>query len=235
MRRPIKDALRPEVKALPSSGPLSMSQIQGEFGGSNPISLSEYYGAAAGVPSSGTISISDFRGKSNSFNLTSWGTLSKANWVITKTKQCSYGIQSGVADSGTRLRVTCGMDGTQLWQKSAAYTYKLTGIFSALPDVGPEHVGMRLRGPAEFRFYGGQHESTTSYLTGPATSTLKETWRLEPIIENVNTNFLISAADGGTLTTVTMELAHTRGSACQTNGYARFELNSDATKFTVSA
>jgi hypothetical protein len=32
-----------------------------------------------------------------------------------------------------------------------------------------------------------------------------------------------------------MEMAHTRGSACQTNGYARFELNSDATKFTVSA
>ena len=65
MRRPIKDALRPEVKALPSSGPLSMSQIQGEFGGSNPISLSEYYGAAAGVPSSGVISISDFYGKSD--------------------------------------------------------------------------------------------------------------------------------------------------------------------------
>lgn len=50
---------------LPSSGPLSLSQIQGEFGGSNPISLSEYYGASGGVPSSGTISISDFYGKSN--------------------------------------------------------------------------------------------------------------------------------------------------------------------------
>jgi len=47
---------------LPSSGTLKMSDIQGEFGGSNPIKLSEYYSAAAGVPTSGTISISDFYG-----------------------------------------------------------------------------------------------------------------------------------------------------------------------------
>ena len=50
--------------ALPSSGSLSMSQIAGEFGGSTPHSLSEYYGAADGIPSSGQISISNFYGKS---------------------------------------------------------------------------------------------------------------------------------------------------------------------------
>ena len=49
---------------LPSSGPLSLQDIQGEFGGSNPISLSEYYGADSGVPSSGLISIGDFYGTS---------------------------------------------------------------------------------------------------------------------------------------------------------------------------
>jgi hypothetical protein len=57
--------------ALPNSGPLSLSDIQTEFGGSNPISLSEYYKGGAfvlntdfapNVPSSGTISISDFYG-----------------------------------------------------------------------------------------------------------------------------------------------------------------------------
>ena len=53
--------------ALPSTGALSFSQIQGEFGGANPISLSEYYGAASGIPASGTISVSDFRGKSAGF------------------------------------------------------------------------------------------------------------------------------------------------------------------------
>lgn len=62
--------------ALPTSGPLSLSDIQGEFGGSNPISLNEYYaggglvpsgtsGTNGAVPSSGTISISNFYGTSN--------------------------------------------------------------------------------------------------------------------------------------------------------------------------
>ena len=51
--------------ALPSSGPLSLLDIQNEFSGSNPISISEYYGAATGVPTSGTISISDFYGTSS--------------------------------------------------------------------------------------------------------------------------------------------------------------------------
>jgi hypothetical protein len=59
--------------ALPTSGPLTLSQIQTEFGGSNPISLSEYYAGGANVPSgttgtngavpsSGAISIANFYG-----------------------------------------------------------------------------------------------------------------------------------------------------------------------------
>ena len=48
----------------PSSGPISLLDVQNEFGGSNPIGINEYYGVAAGVPSSGTISLYDFYGKS---------------------------------------------------------------------------------------------------------------------------------------------------------------------------
>jgi hypothetical protein len=61
---------------LPTSGTLTLSDIQTEFGGSNPIGLSEYYaggsyvpagtsGTNGAVPSSGTISISSFYGTSN--------------------------------------------------------------------------------------------------------------------------------------------------------------------------
>lgn len=61
---------------LPTSGPLSLANIQTEFGGSNPISLSEYYaggtyvpagttGTYGAVPSSGAISIRNFYGTSN--------------------------------------------------------------------------------------------------------------------------------------------------------------------------
>lgn len=51
--------------ALQSSGAISLANVQTEFGGSAPTSISEYYGAAAGVPASGTISLSDFYGKSS--------------------------------------------------------------------------------------------------------------------------------------------------------------------------
>ena len=58
---------------LPSSGTITLADLQAEFGGSNPASLSEYYadnsyvasgteGSGGAVPSSGTISLSDFYG-----------------------------------------------------------------------------------------------------------------------------------------------------------------------------
>lgn len=50
--------------ALQSSGAISLNDIQNEFGGSNPIAISEYYGVASGIPASGTIAIGDFYGAS---------------------------------------------------------------------------------------------------------------------------------------------------------------------------
>ena len=58
---------------LPSSGALSLNSIQGEFGGSNPIGLNEYYRGGslvpnhsntASIPTSGTIDVQDFYGTS---------------------------------------------------------------------------------------------------------------------------------------------------------------------------
>jgi len=49
--------------ALQSSGQISLDNIQTEIGGSNPISISEYYGRATGLPSTGQISLQDFYGK----------------------------------------------------------------------------------------------------------------------------------------------------------------------------
>jgi len=60
--------------AIPGPGvSLSLSDIQTEFGGVNPIAISEYYGVATGVPASGTISISDFYGTSSGFPPVSLG------------------------------------------------------------------------------------------------------------------------------------------------------------------
>ena len=51
--------------ALQSSGSISLFNIAGEFGGSTPHSLSEYYDAADGIPASGAISVSQFYGTSS--------------------------------------------------------------------------------------------------------------------------------------------------------------------------
>jgi len=50
---------------LQASGAISLLDIQNEFGGSNPIGINEYYGSG-GAPSSGTISIGNFYGRSAS-------------------------------------------------------------------------------------------------------------------------------------------------------------------------
>lgn len=53
--------------ALQTSGKISILDIVGEFGGSAPHALSEYYSSADGVPESGEVSISDFYGAQQVF------------------------------------------------------------------------------------------------------------------------------------------------------------------------
>lgn len=49
---------------LPSSGALTHTAIQTEFGGTNPITMSEYYGRTANIAASGAIKMSMFYGQS---------------------------------------------------------------------------------------------------------------------------------------------------------------------------
>jgi len=89
--------------ALQSSGQISLLNVATEFGGSAPHSLSEYYGAAAGIPSSGTISLGDFYGASSSFAFTL--SSSQENWNLRSAalasgwdgvSQLTVNISSGV-------------------------------------------------------------------------------------------------------------------------------------------
>ena len=63
--------------AVPSSGALDFTDLQDEFGGSNPISISEYYRDGGLVPSnntdvptSGAVALSDFYGAVNQIGIT---------------------------------------------------------------------------------------------------------------------------------------------------------------------
>lgn len=112
---------------IPATGPVSLTDLQTEFGGTNPISLSEYYqdGAsgyvtstnytpAGQVPTSGPISLSNFRGVSKvvvfTFNdVVSTDTANydlraralSAGWDGTTALQATVTINSGVTVYGT--------------------------------------------------------------------------------------------------------------------------------------
>ena len=95
---------------LPPAGTyISLSNIQVEFGGDNPVLLSEYYSSGtytqgiAGIPSTGPINLSDFAGKSkpavvptgtnlvlnpNFTSTTSW--TSASGWGATDTNSQLY-------------------------------------------------------------------------------------------------------------------------------------------------
>jgi hypothetical protein len=78
--------------ALQSSGAISLSDIQDEFGGSNPISLSEYYRDGSyvtsnntGVPTSGQIQFDDFYGAVRQFSYTFSSSVKEVNLNSTLT------------------------------------------------------------------------------------------------------------------------------------------------------
>jgi hypothetical protein len=90
---------------LPSSGPLTLANIQTEFGGANPISLSEYYAGGAyvpagttgtygAVPSSGAISIRNFYGTSAV--------------IISLTNLSAFDFSGGARNATTGYRLTSG-------------------------------------------------------------------------------------------------------------------------------
>jgi len=77
--------------AIPTSKPLAMSTVQTEYGGTNPISLSEYYGKG-NAPASGEITLwADFNGTSNEATVTSvsqlWNWYGNSTYSIEDTSE----------------------------------------------------------------------------------------------------------------------------------------------------
>lgn len=104
--------------ALPSSGAITLAQIQTEFGGASPISLSEYYkggayvgasDAAPNVPASGAISVGNFYGAAKSVvGQVAYTTPGTYSWVCPAgvTSVCVVCVSAGgagMAGSGGSL------------------------------------------------------------------------------------------------------------------------------------
>lgn len=179
---------------LPSSGSLSLSQIQGEFGGSNPISLSEYYaggsyvpagtsGTYGAVPSSGTISIRNFYGTSAAVVNFSDHTVYAADFG---SAQAGYQIFGSGAGSGNAYQFVNfgGLTLVEQWvtPTSAAGDYEVyvTNTGSAISG-GTLNSWVALTGnPAWYLDVYGSGTSLVSYLSMQVrrvgTSTVLDTW-----------------------------------------------------------
>jgi len=105
---------------------ISLSAIQTEFGGSNPISISEYYAGGANVnstqpniPSSGAIDFADFSGAQNTMQFSA-----NLEWTQSYSIQMwQYFFVSGGADTGSISPQQCllrnkweGTDGTDAYR-----------------------------------------------------------------------------------------------------------------------
>lgn len=100
--------------ALPGSGAISFAQLQTEFGGTNPISINEYYNGAGrvsngAVPSSGQISLNQFYGLSAAPVVTVGIDPSRSsdNILYTAGYGSGYGsITGGIINGATILNVS---------------------------------------------------------------------------------------------------------------------------------
>lgn len=142
--------------ALQTSGAISLLDIQNEFGGSNPISMSEYYGAASGIPASGAISVSQFYGKSSSLANFSTTTASDLTTTISGKYNFTY-----VAHSNRYLPTKQGIDIdlTEKWSLFDTNDYKdwppqfviTQALFNAIPKTS---IGTVSDANASTSYYG---------------------------------------------------------------------------------
>lgn len=103
---------------LQTSGAISLSQVQSEYGGSNPISMSEYYRNGSNVPSTVTGSAgawSSYQGNINTYYWNDFGGLRWNNVTISSSASGtlitigSYQYQRGTffaSESGGKGSVT---------------------------------------------------------------------------------------------------------------------------------
>ena len=151
---------------LPNSGSLALSQIQSEFGGSNPIGLNEYYrgganvpshGNTSGIPSSGTISINQFYGKSNAAPIdTTVGGNQGTSPANGKFGQVNKGIQS--AASGTDYPAVGSWTNSGFTNSSGNASFNITGFTSVESNIAPN--------TPRFSIGGNNVGPTFSALTG---------------------------------------------------------------------
>lgn len=126
--------------ALQTSGQISLANIATEFGDTAPHSMSEFYGAASGIPASGEISISDFYGAA-SFTMPS-GIIIPYIGASTPSGWSSFSSADGKGIIGAGTTYTAGATGGTSLSKSvslsSAGTHSNSGSFGSKGNGGNE-------------------------------------------------------------------------------------------------
>ena len=190
---------------LPASGAISLSQIAAEFGGSTPHSMSEYYAAASGIPSSGAISFSQFHGKSalspamRMHEVNFSGTITAAStrtvntrynssypfpniWNCYRTSTTSLTFTYSTSYSPT-LQYLYNFDGIGggLWANAGSSTYYTSGNSAATAQ------NMR-------NFFNTPHCYSMVFYANSLTSNDGDSW--QTLFGGLNTNIMISLNSG---------------------------------------
>lgn len=174
---------------LQSSGAISLSNIAGEMGGSTPHSLSEYYkgGGLVGnhsnnpnVPTSGTISFSNFYGANNTSPSNDFAILTRG--IFTTTNQKFNSTYTGYNQTGdymfeTSNGIGSGTDFTIKASNGTQYTiahlyiqYSLagTGYFSVYGNTGVTNSFQSVFGSTGIKWNG----TTIMTVSGTTTPTI---------------------------------------------------------------
>jgi hypothetical protein len=135
---------------LQTSGAISLSQVQSEFGGANPVSMSEYYRGGSYVPTTGSGSYSSYQAnlQSPQYYFTNHGIVV---WNGSQVANVSAGATSATAGGYTYQR---GSLYTTISGKytSTSYYYVRRGTASTSINTGIPSSGAI----SMSQFYGGQ-------------------------------------------------------------------------------
>jgi|14_taG_2_1085336.scaffolds.fasta_scaffold02440_8 hypothetical protein len=170
--------------AIQSSGAdLQLSEIQTEFGGSNPIGMSEYYAggdnvpsSTGNVPSSGEMQMSDFYGAANVATLSYSGGVSEvvatdnSSTTVSTSSHMVMGLsgrsngQGGGNMGGNCSSVNCN-NMIQIKVRSKA-VHGASGALSrgTVSEVGPTNVGSG--SGCQINVWGDQACSSNKFLVG---------------------------------------------------------------------
>ena len=142
---------RYQLMTLQTSGAISLSQVQAEFGGSNPISMSEYYRGGANVPTSITSAgaYSGYQGSLYTYYWDDFGTVVWNGSTVGNNKFSNFTAGGFEYDQGSFFTSTGGGKGGP---SNLYYTVRrrtagsLTTVNTSIPASGT--ISMN-------QFYGG--------------------------------------------------------------------------------